>query len=129
LGGIALVVLGVPYALPLTAVMFFFSLLPGGTAIVWLPAAIWLAYAGHNGKAVILFGWGAGVVSTIDNVLRPLLAGKGVKLSGILLFLGMFGGMAAFGLMGLFLGPIALYLAGELVGILRRDLYGQADSD
>jgi predicted PurR-regulated permease PerM len=130
LGGIALFALGVPYALPLTAAMFFFSLLPPvGTGIVWLPAAIWLAYAGHPWKAVILFGWGAGVVSTIDNVLRPLLAGKGVKLSGILLFLGMFGGMAAFGLMGLFLGPIALYMAGELVAILRRDLYGQAGSD
>jgi predicted PurR-regulated permease PerM len=129
LGGIALVTLGVPYALPLTAAMFFFSLLPGGTGIVWLPAAIWLAYAGHTWKAVILFGWGAGVVSTIDNVLRPLLAGKGVKLNGILLFLGMFGGMAAFGLMGLFLGPIALYMAGELVAILRRDLYGQTKSD
>jgi predicted PurR-regulated permease PerM len=68
------------------------------------------------------------VVSTIDNVLRPLLAGKGVKLSGILLFLGMFGGMAAFGLMGLFLGPIALCMAGELVAILRRDMYGHADT-
>jgi predicted PurR-regulated permease PerM len=46
------------------------------------------------------------VVSTIDNVLRPLLAGTGVRLPGILLSLGMFGGMAAFGLMGLFLRPI-----------------------
>jgi predicted PurR-regulated permease PerM len=128
LGGIALLVLGVPYALPLTAAMFFFSLLPGGTAIVWAPAAIWLAYAGFTWKALLLVVWGAGVVSTIDNVLRPLLAGKGAKLSGLLLFLGMFGGMIAFGLMGLFLGPIALYMTRELVAILRRDVYGQAAS-
>jgi predicted PurR-regulated permease PerM len=128
LGGIALLVLGVPYALPLTAAMFFFALLPGGTAVVWAPAAIWLAYAGHTWKAVLLFAWGAGVVSTIDNVLRPLLAGKGAKLSGLLLFLGMFGGMIAFGLMGLFLGPIALYMTRELVAILRRDVYGPAGS-
>ncbi len=128
LGGIALYVLGVPYALPLTATMFFLSVLPLGTAVVWLPAAIWLAYTGHAWKAVMLFAWGAGVVSTIDNVLRPLFAGKGVKLSGLLLFLGMFGGMMAFGLMGLFLGPIALYMTRELVAILRRDIYGPVDS-
>jgi predicted PurR-regulated permease PerM len=124
LGGIALLVLGVPYALPLTAAMFFFSLLPGGTSVVWLPAAIWLGYTGHTWKAFLLIAWGAGVVSTIDNVLRPLFAGRGVKLPGVMLFLGMFGGMLAFGLMGLFLGPIALYMARELVAILRREMYG-----
>jgi len=123
LGGIALVVLGVPHALPLTAAMFFFSLLPGGTAIVWGPAAIWLAAVGHPWKAILLAAWGAGVVSTIDNILRPILAGKGVKLNGVTLFIGMFGGMIAFGLVGLFLGPIVLYLTRELVSILRRDVY------
>jgi predicted PurR-regulated permease PerM len=127
LGGIALLVLGVPYVLPLTAAMFFFALLPGGTAIVWFPAAIWLAAQGHVWKAILLFAWGAGVVSTIDNVLRPILAGRDVKLPGVMLFLGMFGGMIAFGMVGLFLGPIVLYMTRELVGILRRDLYGPAD--
>ena len=53
--------------------------------------------------------WGGGVVGTSDNVLRPLLAGRGVKLDGITLFFGLLGGMAAFGLIGLFLGPIVLY--------------------
>ena len=67
--------------------------------------------------------WGAGVVSTIDNVLRPLFAGQGAKVSGMTLFLGMFGGMAAFGLVGLFLGPILLYMTRELLAILRRDIY------
>jgi predicted PurR-regulated permease PerM len=123
LGGIALLVLGVPHAGALTAVMFFCALLPGGTAVVWAPAAIWLAATDHAAKAIILAVWGAGVVSTIDNVLRPLLAGKGVKLPGMALFLGMFGGMIAFGIVGLFLGPIALYMARELVEILRRDIY------
>lgn len=127
LGGIALLILGVPHALPLTAAMFFFSLLPGGTAIVWAPAAIWLASTGHHWKAILLAAWGAGVVSTIDNVLRPILAGKGVKLPGVMLFLGMFGGMIAFGMVGLFLGPIVLYATRELVIIMRRDIYGPAD--
>ena len=124
LAGLALLVLGVPYVVPLTAVMFFCAVLPAGTAVVWGPAAIWLAAIGHPWKAVLLVAWGGGVVSTIDNVLRPLLAGKGVTISGGLLFLGMFGGMAAFGIVGLFLGPIALYMSGELVAILRRDAYG-----
>ena len=75
------------------------------------------------GKAILLAVWGAGVVSTIDNLLRPLFAGKGTKVSGLTLFLGMFGGMAAFGLVGLFLGPILLYMTRELLTILRRDVY------
>jgi predicted PurR-regulated permease PerM len=127
LGGLALGVLGVPHAVPFTAAMFFLALLPAGTAVVWLPAAIWLAATGHTTKAILLVAWGGGVVSTIDNVLRPFMAGGGVKLSGVTLFLGMFGGMAAFGLVGLFLGPIVLYLFQELVAILRRDIYGEAE--
>jgi len=128
LGGVALEVLGVPHAVPFTAAMFFLALLPAGTAVVWLPAAIWLALTGHTTKAILLIAWGGGVVSTIDNVLRPFLAGGDVKLSGVTLFLGMFGGMAAFGVVGLFLGPIVLYVFQELVAILRRDIYGEANT-
>jgi predicted PurR-regulated permease PerM len=124
LGGLALLVLGVPHVIPLTALMFFFSLLPAGTIVVWLPAALWLVGQGHYVSAGLLVAWGGGVVSTIDNILRPFVAGGGVKLSGVWLFLGMFGGVAAFGLVGLFLGPIVLYAAHELVAILRRDIYG-----
>jgi len=101
--------------------MFFCALVPAGTALVWVPAAIWLAAIGHPWKAIMMAGWGGGVVSTIDNVLRPVFAGKSVTLPGGLLFLGMFGGMTAFGLVGLFLGPIVLYMAREMLGILRRD--------
>lgn len=121
LAGMALLVLGVPYVVPLTAVMIFCALLPAGTAFVWAPAAIWLAAIGHPWKAGVLLAWGGGVVSTIDNVLRPLFAGKNVPVSGGMLFLGMFGGMIAFGAVGIFMGPIALYTASELVAILRRD--------
>jgi predicted PurR-regulated permease PerM len=105
----------------LTAVMIFCALLPAGTAFVWAPAAIWLAAIGHPWKAGLLLAWGGGVVSTIDSVLRPLFTGKSVPVSGGMLFLGMFGGMIAFGAVGIFMGPIALYMASELVAILRRD--------
>ena len=126
LGGTALLLLGVPYVVPLTAMMFFCALIPGGIAVVWVPAAIWLAASGHSWKATLLVAWSAGVVSTIDNVLRPLFAGKAATLPGGALFLGMFGGTLAFGLVGLFLGPIVLYLARELLAILRRDTHGAA---
>jgi predicted PurR-regulated permease PerM len=101
--------------------MFFCALVPAGTALVWAPAALWLAATGHPWKAALMVAWGGGVVSTIDNVLRPMFAGKGVTLPGGLLFLGMFGGMTAFGLVGLFLGPIVLYMAREMLLILRRE--------
>jgi predicted PurR-regulated permease PerM len=121
LGGMGLFALGVPHVIPLTAVMFFAALVPGGTALVWAPAALWLAATGHPWKAIVMVAWGGGVVSMIDNVLRPILAGKGVTLPRSLLFLGMFGGMIAFGLVGLFIGPIVLYMAREMLAILRRD--------
>ena len=125
LAGVAFVVLGVPRPLPLTAVMFFAAILPGGVALVWAPVALWLAAGGHTWSAVLMAGWGAGVVGTIDNVLRPLLAGRGVKLDGTTLFLGMFGGLIAFGIVGLFLGPILLFALRELIEILRRDIYAE----
>jgi predicted PurR-regulated permease PerM len=115
--------------MPLTAVMFFCAVLPGGTAIVWAPAAIWLAATGHPAKAAILAIWGAAVLSTIDNVLRPIFAGKGVALPTSILVVGTLGGMLSFGLVGLFLGPIVLYLARELVATLRRDGHSRPASE
>jgi len=122
LGTIALLVLGVPNAFTLGAAMFFVALLPGGTALVWIPVSIWLAANGHEWKAVILAVWGAGVISTIDNVLRPLFAKEGVKLPAMMLFLGLLGGLIAFGIVGLFVGPIILYLLREITAVMRREV-------
>ena len=127
LGLIGFLVLGVPHAGTLSALMFFLALVPGGVALVWAPVAIWLGLAGNTWSATFMVFWGGGVVGTSDNILRPLLAGRGVKLDGITLFFGLLGGMAAFGLVGLFLGPIVLYTLRELVVILRRDVYAAID--
>jgi predicted PurR-regulated permease PerM len=121
LGTIALLVLGVPNAFTLGAAMLFVALLPGGTGLVWVPVAIWLGTTGHEWKAVILAAWGAGVISTIDNVLRPFFAKDGVKLPGMLLFLGLVGGLFAFGIVGLFVGPIVLYLLRELTEAIQQE--------
>ena len=113
LGTIAFLVLGVPNAFTLGAAMFFVALIPGGPGLVWVPVAIWLAMSGHEWKAVILAAWGAGVISTIDNVLRPYFAKDGVKLPTMMLFLGMVG--------GLFVGPIVLYLLRELTTAMQQE--------
>lgn len=114
LAGVMMLILGIPYALPLTAAVFFSALLPGGTAIIWIPVSIWLAATGRPWACGIFTAWCAGIVSTIDNVLRPIFAKSGVKIPGMMLFVGMFGGLIAFGIVGLFLGPIILYLLREL---------------
>jgi predicted PurR-regulated permease PerM len=121
LGVIALLVLGVPNAFTLGAAMFFAAVLPGGTALVWIPVAIWLGASGHVWKAVIMAAWGAGVIGTIDNVLRPFFAKDGVKLPTMMLFLGLVGGLFAFGIVGLFIGPIVLYLLRELTTAMQQE--------
>lgn len=121
LGGGMLLILGVPNAFRLTAVFFFAALIPGvGTALVWVPVAIWLAATGRPWACGIFSLWCAGVVGTIDNVLRPLFARSGVNLPGMMLVLGMIGGLIAFGIVGLFLGPIILYLLRELTAVVQE---------
>jgi predicted PurR-regulated permease PerM len=102
--------------------MAILSLLPvGGTAIVWLPGAIYLWVAGRHGSAIFLLAWGVVVASFLaDNVLRPLLIRGTEELSTLVVFLGVFGGLAAFGLLGIFIGPVALVLATTLIQVMRQ---------
>jgi len=88
------------------------SLLPvGGTALVWGPGAIALAVQGRWGAAVFLVVWGAILVSTVDNVLRPLFISGRAQISTLPIFFGVLGGLAAFGPIGMFLGPLLVALA------------------
>jgi predicted PurR-regulated permease PerM len=105
------------------AAMAVLSLLPiGGTAIVWVPGSLWLWYAGSSGAALFLFLWGLVVTSFIaDNLLKPMLIGSTEELSTIVVFLGVFGGLTAFGLVGIFVGPVTLVLAMTLVDVLRHE--------
>jgi predicted PurR-regulated permease PerM len=105
------------------AAMAVLSLLPvGGTAIVWLPGSVYLWLAHHPGSAIFLAIWGLVVTSFLaDNVLRPFLIGQSGELSTLVVFLGVFGGLAAFGLLGIFIGPVALVLATTLLVVLRRE--------
>jgi predicted PurR-regulated permease PerM len=113
---------GLPSAALAGAAMGFLSLLPiGGTAIVWLPGSAVLWFSGHHGSAVFLAAWGLVVTSFLaDNILKPYLIGGTSELNTLVVFVGVFGGLSAFGLLGIFIGPIALALAATLLEVLRE---------
>jgi predicted PurR-regulated permease PerM len=120
--GIALWVFNVPSPVLWGAVAAFFALLPlVGTASVWVPAAIYLLATGHYIQAVILAGWGAGVVGTVDNILRPYLISGRVQMHTLLIFFSVFGGVSVFGFLGLFIGPVILAVTMTLLGMLRDE--------
>ena len=120
--GIALWVLGVDSPLFWGLVAAVFALLPLiGTAIVWVPAAIYLVASGSWVKGLILVGWGALIVGTIDNVLRPILIRGRVQMHPLLIFFAVFGGVNVFGFLGLFIGPVILALTMTTLAMLREE--------
>ena len=122
LAGLAYTVLDVPFPVFLTALTIVLAPLPfGGTALVWGPVALYLFLTGPLWKALAMLAWGAGVVTMVDNVLRPLLIGQGAKLPVLLLFFSILGGLAAYGLIGLFLGPILLAILLTAIQIYREE--------
>jgi predicted PurR-regulated permease PerM len=127
LAGTAYGVLGVPFPVFLMALTIVLAPLPfGGTALIWGPIALYLYWVGPLWKAVAMLVWGAGVVTTIDNVLKPLLIGQGAQLPVLFLFFSILGGIAAYGLIGLFLGPILLAILMTAIQIYREEyLTGQ----
>jgi predicted PurR-regulated permease PerM len=105
---------GIPGALLLGMGTFFLSVVPGGPALLWLPAALWLNANGSTGRAIFLGIWGLVIVGGSDNVVRPILIGKGIEAPLALVFLGVVGGILAFGFLGLFIGPTLLTVAYNL---------------
>lgn len=92
-----------------------------GTTIVWLPAAAMLVVSGHWIKGMVLTIWGLAVVHPVDNVVRPYLIGGRVKLSTLYVFFAVVGGLKAFGVVGLFLGPLILSITVALFTFLREE--------
>jgi predicted PurR-regulated permease PerM len=121
LGAIGWWIAGLPSPVLAGAVMAVVSLLPvGGTALVWLPGAVWAWSTGHHISAIFLFLWGLVVtVLLVDAVLRPLLVQGADELTTLIVFLGVFGGLATFGLLGIFIGPVALAIAVALLQVMR----------
>jgi predicted PurR-regulated permease PerM len=102
-----------------TAIFSFVPLV--GSGAVWLPAAIILALNGHPVKGLILLAWGAGVVGMADNVVRPLVISGQMRFHPLYVFFALLGGVQAFGVIGLFVGPAALALAHALFSLIREE--------
>jgi predicted PurR-regulated permease PerM len=120
LAGLAFWVLGVPgvilWAFTLTAC----AMIPAfGSFLVWGPVAIYLGLTGHWGKAALLGLWGAVIVSTIDNILYPVLVGSHLRAHTATILLSILGGIAVFGPIGIVLGPVIFTLATTLLDIWR----------
>jgi predicted PurR-regulated permease PerM len=97
----------VPFALGLSALVFFLVLIQVGPLLVWIPLVIWMAMQGHSGWAFFLAAWGL-LVLGIDSVLKPVLIAKSGKLPFLVLFLGVVGGLISWGFTGMFKGAIIL---------------------
>ncbi|MBL8484305.1 MAG: AI-2E family transporter [Rhodocyclaceae bacterium] len=125
---IGFVVAGVPGVMPLGMLTFMAATVQLPTLFVWGPAAVWLYFDGHTGWAIALGLWGLLVVNTIDNVLKPYLISQGAQLPVLLILLGVIGGLVAWGVVGLFIGPVLLAVAYTmLLAWLYHDTAPEAD--
>jgi len=120
LAGIGMAVAGVPYAALLTALIFVLTIAQIGPAPVLLAAVAWLFWSDASAAGTGLLIWSL-IVSSLDNFLRPLLIRRGANLPLILIFAGVIGGLLAFGVVGLFIGPVVLAVAYTLLTAWVRD--------
>jgi len=112
---IGLLLVGVKAAPLLGLVTFFLSPVPVGPPLVWIPAGLLLLQQGAIGSGTFILLWGLLVVSTVDNILKPLIISRGSDLPFVLVLLGVLGGAVAFGFIGVFLGPVLLAVGAALV--------------
>jgi predicted PurR-regulated permease PerM len=108
---IGLYIAGFKAAPLLGLVTFFLSPVPIGPPLVWIPSGLYLIFGmGETAWGIFVLLWGLLVVSSVDNVLKPMIISRGSDLPFILVLLGVFGGVIAFGFIGVFLGPVLLAL-------------------
>jgi predicted PurR-regulated permease PerM len=121
LGGLGFAVVGIDAPAFWGAVMAIVSILPvAGTALIWVPGVIYLLSSGQTIAGLGLFIWGAAVVGTIDNVLRPILIGRDTKMPDLVILLSTLGGLSLFGPAGLIVGPMLAALLITVLTIYRR---------
>lgn len=121
---IGFLVAGVPGALALAAATFLLSMVPVGPPLVWGGAAIWLFAQGSVGWGIFMIAWGLLAVSSIDNFIKPYLISRASSLPLLLILLGVFGGIVAFGFIGVFIGPPML-----AIGLTLMQLWATTEPD
>lgn len=108
LGGAVFALVGISAPVFWGVVIALFCLLPLGAWLIWMPAAVLLALDGAIGRAAVVAGLGFGIVSAVDNVLRPVLLSGGAQMNGLVILVALLGGIGAFGPLGVVIGPIVL---------------------
>ena len=123
--GIAFAMVGIQSSVFWGAVMTVMSIIPGiGTALIWIPAALWLAAQGMWFKAGALIVFCGLIVGSVDNLLRPRLVGKDTEMHDLLILFSTLGGIAMFGIIGIIIGPIiaALFVTiWDIYGVVFKD--------
>jgi predicted PurR-regulated permease PerM len=121
--GVALRIMGMESSLLLGLATGFASIIPVvGSALVWAPVTIYLLVTGSIGKGLFFLAYCIVVVSSVDNIIRPWVVGGRVELHPLVLLFFIFGGVEAFGFLGLFLGPVIASVLAVLFDILRGEL-------
>jgi predicted PurR-regulated permease PerM len=120
LAGLGFWAAGVPFAVLLGVGTALLSLLPGGAPIVWIPVGLYVGFFQSWPWAIFVFLWGAFVVGTIDNVIRPLIIGGRTQIPTVFLFFGILGGLRVYGLLGMFLAPVVIAILVAFVRIYRE---------
>jgi predicted PurR-regulated permease PerM len=113
--GIGIAIAGLPSPVVLGVVVALLAMLPmGGAAFVWIPAVGWLMYQGRWGFAIFMLAWGL-MTSGLESVLRPVLISGRARISALAIFVGVLGGIPAFGAIGIIVGPVVLSLVLALI--------------
>ncbi|WP_445114873.1 AI-2E family transporter [Acinetobacter sp. WZC-1] len=126
LAGISYFVAGVPNPMVLTIVTFLMALIPFGPPVAYSAVSLWLFSQGQTVEALGVMAWGVCIVSTADNVIRPLVISGATRIPFLLIMFGVLGGLASFGLVGLFVGPVILAV---LLAIWREWLHENLEPD
>lgn len=108
LAGVGYAVAGAPNPLLLTLITLIVALIPFGTPFAWGGVALWLLSQGQTAAGIGLALWGILVISWVDNLIRPIVISGATKIPFIIIFIGVLGGLTAFGFVGLFIGPVVL---------------------
>ncbi|HEX4151271.1 MAG TPA: AI-2E family transporter [Steroidobacteraceae bacterium] len=128
--GIGMAIAGLPSPVVFGVLVALLAMLPmGGAGIVWVPAVGWLLYDGRWGYAIFMLAWGL-MVSGLESVLRPILISGRARISALSIFVGVLGGIAAFGAIGIIVGPVVLSLVLALIEFAEETADGaRAPSD
>jgi len=124
--GVGYLVLGVPYWALLALATAACGLLPmGGTAVVWVPVAIYLAFEAGWGAAIAIIAWATVTLIITDNFIKPAAMRHGTNLPTLMLFFGLAGGIEAYGPIGIFAGPAVVAVFASLLGVYRKTYIGE----